>query len=354
MEHRHVRVERDIFVRGNGVHLPATLLVADAIASGECDPRLVKRTDVESVAVSLGQSAAEMAVDAARLALDRARSTAADIDLILHADTYHQGQDLWPVASYIQRETVRNACSAIEIRQMSCGGMAAIDLAVSYLLADPSRSDALLTTSDRMCLPGVNRWSTDPGTPYADGATALVLSKTEGYARLRSIVMFADSELEQVHRGHEPFSPAPFTHRMPVDFEAAKQAFTREYGLSYAINRVNGSQRYTIKQALSDADLDLSEVDWIVLPHFGHRRLESMYFRELNIDPAKTTWQWSRTIGHLGAGDQFASLDWLVNTGRAQPNQHILLVGIGAGYTWGAAVVEILDQPYWAGEEDQY
>jgi 3-oxoacyl-[acyl-carrier-protein] synthase-3 len=341
-------VEKDVFVRGNGVRLPSTLRVEDAIASGECQPRLVRRTEVESVVVSLGESAAEMAVVAARIALERAGSTGADIDLILHADTYHQGQDLWPVASYVQRETVRNTCSAIEIRQMSCGGMAAIDLATSYLCALPHRTDALLTTADRFCEPGINRWSTDPGTPYADGATAIVLSRRGGFARLRSIVMYADSELEQVHRGDEPFSPAPFTHRIPVDFEAAKQAFTREYGLSFAINRVNGSQRFTIKQALADADIEMHELDWIVLPHFGYRRLESMYFREFGIDPAKTTWDWSRTVGHLGAGDQFASLGYLADTGKARPGQTCLLVGIGAGYTWGAAVLQFTDTPQWA------
>jgi 3-oxoacyl-[acyl-carrier-protein] synthase-3 len=347
-----VRVEKDVYVRGNGLCLPSRLLVADAIASGECDPKLVRRTDVVSVAVSLGESAAEMAVTAARVALRRAGSSGTDIELMVHADTYHQGQDLWPVASYIQRETVRNTCSAIEIRQMSSGGMAAIDLATAYLLTRPQRCDVLLTTADRFCRPGIDRWSTDPGTPYADGATALVLSTRGGYARLRSIVMYADSELEQVHRGDEPFSPAPFTHRIPVDFEAAKNAFMRRYGLSYAINRVNGSQRSTVKQALAEADLELAEVDWVVLPHFGYRRLESMYFRELGIDPARTCWGWSRTVGHLGAGDQYAGFGHLVDTGQARPGQTCLLIGIGAGYTWGAAVLEILDCPDWTGSAD--
>ncbi len=343
-----MRVERDVFVRGNGIRLPSRLGVDDAVATGPCQPRLVARTDVESVAISEGESAAEMAVAAARIALERAGSTGADVDLILHADTYHQGQDLWAVASYVQAQTLRNTCSALEIRQMSCGGMAAIDLATAYLTATQDRCDALLTTADRFCEPGINRWSTDPGTPYADGGTAIVLSRRGGYARLRSIVMYADSDLEEVHRGDEPFGPAPFTHRIPVDFEAAKQAFTRRHGLSFAIKRVNGAQRFTIKQALADADLELAEVDWIVLPHFGYRRLESLYFREFGIDPARTTWEWSRTVGHLGAGDQFASLGYLVDSGRARMGQTCLLVGIGAGYTWGAAVVEFLGAPRWS------
>ncbi len=341
-----MRVE-GIYVRGTGLRLPATLRVEDAVASGECDPRLVARTEVESVAVSPDESAAEMAVAAARMALERADSGPADVDLILHADTYHQGQDLWPVASYIQRETLRNQCSALEIRQMSNGGMAALDLACAYLNAGP-RSDALLTTADRFCPPGINRWSTDPGTPYADGATALVLSRRGGFARLLSISVLADSELEEMHRGDDAFGAAPFSVRMPVDFGAAKDVFVKRYGISFAINRTNSGQRAVVKQALADAGLDFADAEWVVLPHFGFRRLDAIYLQQYGIDPERTAWSWSRTVGHLGAGDQFAGLGHLVDSGRAKPGDRCLLIGVGAGYTWGAAVVEILERPAWA------
>jgi 3-oxoacyl-[acyl-carrier-protein] synthase-3 len=343
-----MRLDADVFIRGNGVRLPTTLTVADAIRTGDCDPRLVRRTEVVSVAVSPDESAAEMAVAAATTALDRAGATGSDIARSLHADSYSRGQELWPVATDIARETVGNQCPALEIKQMSNGGVAAMDLAIAYLTAMPGRGDALLTTADRFCLPGINRWSTDPGTPYADGGTALVLSRKAGYARILSIVMLSDSGLEGIHRGDEPFGPAPFTHRKPVDFENAKRAFTRQHGLSYALERVSAWQRTTIKEALSDARVDLDQIDWVVLPHFGWRRLELGYFRELGIDPARTTWEWSRTVGHLGAGDQFASFGHLVDTGRAKPGDRCLLVSVGAGYTWGCAVVEVIEQPAWA------
>jgi 3-oxoacyl-[acyl-carrier-protein] synthase-3 len=337
-----------VYIRGTGVRLPALRGVADAVAAGECDPALVRGTDVVSVSVSRHESAAELAVAAGRTALDRAGAGPADVDLILHASTYYQGQDLWPVASYIQRETVGNRCPAIEVRQMSNGGMAALDLATAYLNAAPGRSDALLTTADRFCPPGIDRWRTDPGTPYADGGTALVLSRREGYARLRSMAIHADPELEPLHRGDEPFGPAPFSHRSPVDFQAAKRAFTQRVGVSYVVGKVSAGQRAAVAQALADADLDLADADWVVLPHFGRRRLESFFFAPFGIDPARTAWSWSRRVGHLGAGDQFAGLDYLVASGRAGPGARCVLVGVGAGYTWGCAVVEILHRPRWA------
>jgi 3-oxoacyl-[acyl-carrier-protein] synthase-3 len=312
------------------VRLPSVVTVADAVASGACPPRVASSTGLVSVAYSPDESAAEMGAAAARTALDRAGSGGGDVDLLLHADTYHQGQDLWPVASYIQRETLGNTCQAVEIRQMSNGGLAALDLATAYLS------------------PGIDRWRTDPGTPYADGASALVLSRRGGFARLVSLAMYADPELEPLHRGDEPFGPAPFSQRIPVDFEEAKRAFIGRVGMSYAITRAHNGQQTVMKQALADAGLELAEAEWVVLPHFGRRRLQSIFYQPFGIDPERTTWDFSRTVGHLGAGDQFAGLDHLLVSGKARPGDRCVLVSVGAGYSWGCAVLEILHRPAWA------
>ncbi|MGH3415988.1 MAG: ketoacyl-ACP synthase III family protein, partial [Actinocrinis sp.] len=255
----------------------------------------------------------------------------------------------WPVASYIQRETVRNQCLAVEIRQMSNGGLAALDLACAYLGRTGHRADALLTAADRFCPPGIDRWRTDPGTPYADGAAAVVLSRRGGFARLLSVAVNADSELEEMHRGDEPFGPAPLSTRVPVDFAEAKQVLTSRYGLSFAISRTAAGQRAAVKQALADAQLELDEAEWVLLPHFGRRRLDSIYLQQFGIEVERTTWEWSRTVGHLGAADQFASLDHLVASGRARPGDRCVMVSVGAGYSWGAAVVQFDGLPTWAG-----
>lgn len=339
-----MRVE-DVYIQGTSVRLPSSLPVADAVASGACPPRTAAATGLESVAYSPDESAAEMAAVAAGTALERSGASPADVDLLLHADTYHQGQDLWPVASYIQREALGNSCPAVEIRQMSNGGLAALDLATAYLTAVPGRGAALLTTADRFCEPGIDRWRTDPGTPYADGATGLVLSRRGGFARLRSLALHADPELEPLHRGDEPFGRAPFSHRTPVDFEEAKRAFIGRNGMSYAITRAHAGQQTVLKQALADAGTELAEADWVLLPHFGRRRLESIYYKPFGIAPERTTWEWSRTVGHLGAGDQFASLDHLLVSGRARPGDRCVLVSVGAGYSWGCAVLDILELP---------
>ncbi|MFD9904248.1 ketoacyl-ACP synthase III family protein [Streptomyces sp. NPDC059063] len=338
----------DLFVAGCAAWLPHAVSVEQALADGLCTPAMAAAVDMTSVTVAGEESGPQMAAEAARTALDRAAHGPAEIDLLLHACFYHQGHDLWAPASYVHRRAVGNDCPAMHIHQVSNGGMGAIELAAPYLLAGEGRTAALLTTGDRFGRPGFDRWNSDPGTVYADGGTALVLSRRAGFARLRSVVTVSRSDLEGMHRGDDAFGPAPFSTRPVIDMETQKRAFLSSVGKSFTVSRVTAGQRQALKQALADAEIELADIDWFVLPHMGRRRLNASYFRPLGADPERTTWPWSRTVGHLGAGDQFAGLDHLVTSGKAGPGSRCLLLGVGAGFSWSCAVVEVLERPHWA------
>ncbi|MFF3505749.1 ketoacyl-ACP synthase III family protein [Streptomyces sp. NPDC003247] len=338
----------ELYISGVAAHIPGRVEVAGVVESGAFDRKLARQTDLVSVAVSDGESPPEMAARAALTAVERSGTVPQDVDLILHADVYYQGHDLWAPVSYIQRVALGNRCPAIEVRQMSNGGMAAMELAASALAGGARGSSALLTTGDRFCAPGFDRWHSDPGTVYGDAGTALVLSRRPGFARLRSLATVSEPELEAMHRGDDPFGVAPFGVRRPMDLDVPKRAFVDEVGISYSVSRVGAGQAEALKRALSDAEVELSDIDWFVLPHFGRRRLSQTYLRKWEVDPEATTWPWGRTVGHLGAGDQFAGLAHLAESGKARPGQLCLLAGVGAGFTWSCAVVEIRRTPSWS------
>ncbi|ARQ69522.1 ketoacyl-ACP synthase III family protein [Streptomyces marincola] len=339
----------DLYIASLGTRLPPPLAVADAVASGSCAPGVARASRMRSVVVSDGESGPELAAGAASVALDRAGGrAAADVDLVLHAHVYHQGHVVWAPASYVQRVTVGGHCPAFQVQQASNGGLGAVELASAYLLAAPERSAALVTTGDRFAPPRFDRFGSDPGTVYADGGTALLLSRRGGFARLRSLVTVSEPELEGMHRGDDPFGAAPFEHRPMVDLDAHKRDFVERHSLSFSIARVGAGQRAAIKQALSRAGAGLADMDRVALPHLGHRRLRSGYFRAFGLDEERTTWHWSRTVGHLGAGDPIAGLDHLVGSGELRAGQLALLVSVGAGFTWSCAVVEMLRDVPWA------
>ncbi|MFI6317054.1 ketoacyl-ACP synthase III family protein [Nonomuraea sp. NPDC050556] len=336
----------DLFITATGVWLPPAV-PAEPVASGGPRP-----DGITSVTVSRGESAPEMATMAARTALERAGRSGGDIGLLLHADVYYQGHDLWAPASYIQRHAGVPDCPAIEVRQLSNGGMAALGLAASHLTAAGDGAAALITAADRFCPPGFDRWRSDAGTVYADGGAAIVLSRVTGFARLRCLVTESDPGLEAMHRGADPFGVAPFSVRGRVDLDVVKRAFLAEAGISDSVARVSARQHMAIKQALAEAETKLSDIDWFVLPHFGRRRLELAYINPYCIDLERTTWPWGRQVGHLGAGDQLAGLDHLAASGRLRPGDRCLLAGVGAGFSWSCAVVEVLAGAGYAAEEE--
>lgn len=332
-----------LFVAGTAHRLAPPLRVEEAVRRGLCAGTAVWRTGIDAVRVSEDASGPEMAAGAARDALRMAGASRAD--LTLHASTYHQGHDMWAPASYVQRVALGGGGPAFEVRQMSNGGMAALELAAGHLLAGPGRSTALVTTGDRFCPPGFDRWTTDQGTIYADGGTALVLSTEGGFARLLALATVSDPVLEGMQRGRNPFGAAPLEHGAPIDVESARRAFVSEHGLDDVLRRIDAGQAEVVDLVLDEAGLKLDDLSRFVLPNLGRARMKAHFFDRFGIAPQATTWEWGRGVGHLGAGDQCAGLHHLVVSGGLAPGERCLLVGVGAGFTWSAAVVELLHRP---------
>ncbi|MFD6278291.1 ketoacyl-ACP synthase III family protein [Streptomyces sp. NPDC060209] len=336
-----------LYIAGLGSWLPPAVPVADAVARGEWEPAAAARSGMRSVTVCEDDTLApaEMAVKAAELALERAGTDGSDVRMLLHASLYDQGNALWGTASYVQRRTVRAGCPALEVRQVSNGGMAGLLLASAVL--GQGGGEVLLTTADRFCPPGFDRWHSDPGTVYADGGTAMLLSAREGFARVRSLAVVSDPELEGMHREGEPFGEARNAPPGVLDLDAHKKRYVARAGMSFSVARVAAGQRDAVKEALADAGVDASEVSRWVLPHFGRRRLETNCLRPLGIEADRTTWDFSSRVGHLGAGDQTAGLEHLVRSGALGPGDRCVLMGVGAGFTWSCSVVEVLHAPGW-------
>lgn len=329
----------NVYVTGTGTCLPEPTTLSDAEARGLVERKRVWRTQLESVCLEDTLSAPEMAGRAGRAAVEAARVDPADVALLLHASTWYQGWDLFPAASYVQRVALDNDCPAIGVDQMSNGGLAALELAAGYL-GGAGRDHALVTTGDRFSLPGCDRWRSDPGTVFADGGTAMVLSRRGGPVRVRAVVTVSDPGLERMSRGDDPAGNAPFSVRSPIDLDAHRAVVVAELGMDGLLDRMELGHREAVKQALSDAGLELDDVDRFVLPNLGMARLKAHFLGPLGIDLERTTWDFGRRLGHLGAGDQIAGLDHLLRAGALRSGQTCLLLGVGAGFSWSAAVLQ--------------
>ncbi|MQA94589.1 MAG: 3-oxoacyl-ACP synthase [Streptosporangiales bacterium] len=346
----------DLSIAGVAYRLPGTLPVADAIAAGAYDAAEQEANAYLSVTVADGEAPPDMAVAAGRLALRRSGVPAADVALLLHASARFQGIDYWPAASYVHREVLGDAvrrAPALDVQQMCDGALGALELAASYLAADPARRAALITTGDRMDGPGFDRWSADVrGIVYGDGGAAAVLVRDggapggadgHGFARLLAVTTVVDTGLEGMYRGDLEFADAP---GRPVDVRSRREAFATAIG-GLPAQRIAAGLTEAVTATLDEAGLDLDDVTRFVFPNVGLQGLTNAYVRPLGITLERTAWEWGRRTGHVGAADQLTGLTHLVESGAVRPGDRVMLVGIGAGFAWTCALLELTETRGW-------
>ncbi|MBW1602504.1 ketoacyl-ACP synthase III family protein [Streptomyces sp. JJ66] len=341
----------NLYVAGLGACYPDTVETpADAIAAGrytEAARAVAGYREVRTAGP--GQPGPVLAAVAARQAAERAGVTGEDVDLVLHAYVGHQGLDFWTPASFVQNESVGGTGIAVEVRQGCNGGLAALELAASHLSARPGASAALVTAGDTFRLPYVDRWSAGDQVVYGDGAAALVLSRQGGFARLLATVSVADPTLEPMERGTGGWADTPFPDGKPIDLGARKREFLAadEDGYDEVIEKITRNAVTVLDRALAESGTDKAG-----LAHFVHQNLPETIagfsvYGLLGMDRATTVYDWGLTRGQMGAADELAGLNQLVEAGRPQPGDRVAVMGVGAGYVWTVAVLEFLDLPAW-------
>jgi len=287
------------------------------------------------------------------VALKRSELDAAEVSLVVHACCAHQGLEGLAASSYVQSRTVQGTATALEVDQASNGGMIALELAAASLAARPEPRAALLTTSDRFVPPTWDRYRSDRGTVFGDAATALVLSRRPGVARLLSTTVIGDSSFVGMQVGDAPWTEAVDPGTWPVGLAARRKQYLEAHGAQVLMRYMVEStrlQQESIESALADAGVMADDVAWWVVPNIG-KELDWDFRRRMGLDKARTTWPWGREVGHIGAGDQTGGLAYLFEAGLVHAGDRVALVGVGLGDNYGCAVLEILGEPEW---QDSY
>lgn len=320
--------------------IPDLVPVSRAEAAGLTD-EMHTGLGYDSIAVSSGVAGPELAIAAGRRAVARSGLPPQEYELLLHSSLWFQGLDMWGTASYVANETVGAQAVSIDLQQRSCGGMAGLHLATAYLQAGYAAS-ALITTGDNFAAPAFDRWNSQMYTIFGDGGTALALSTRDGFARVLATAAYADNSLEGFGRGTESFRFAPGTEApVPVLRRLAQHVQTPEAADGW--ERIEAAMLKTRDLVLSDAGVAQEEISRAVLPFVYRGQGQRENWDALGFTREQTAWDYGRTVGHLGAGDQFAGLDHI--TPALTPGERVLVFGVGVGFNFAAAVLEVVAPP---------
>ncbi|MER7786681.1 ketoacyl-ACP synthase III family protein [Streptomyces sp. NPDC097640] len=341
----------DLYIDASGVRLGRSEDVWQAVAEGRYDADECKVDDLVSVSVVDDLSQADLAVEAARRALSRSTAAHDDFMLVAHVTSFgFQGLDHWAPAAYIQSRTVGGRAPAMNLQQASNGGIGTLDLVAAYVAAGGPSSAALITTSDKYQLPMYDRYRSDKRAPRGDGATAVVLKRGSGVARLLSTAVICDTTHEGAYRGTSPWAAAAGEHGWPVSLRGRFKEYLSSSDVEVADTARAGAagQQRVMEQAMGEAGIGVEDVARFVYPHAGRAVIDWDEVKKIaGIDVEQTNWEFGRRLGHLGAGDQFAGLNHLLETGAVKPGDKVVLSSVGHGYTFGCAVVEIVADPEW-------
>jgi 3-oxoacyl-[acyl-carrier-protein] synthase III len=339
-------------IRSAATWLPdSTQTAAAAIAANQLSPAEAADTGYAELPVSADLAPPQMAVRAARRALAAAGWDARSLGMIIHTWIYHQGHDFWSPPHFIAHQLGAGSARPLGIQQMCNGSGAALETAAAGLLADPSLPSVLVTSADRFCLPGFDRWRGDYGVWYGDGAAAALLHRGGPGDKLTllSLATAAAPALEAMHRGQDSFSLAPRGHGTPVDIRRTKKAFLgSEAGGGFGA-QVADRVRAVIRDSLALAGVpgDDPALRLALLPRLGRKALDGIYRPAVRAATRAAPADLGRRTGHLGAGDLLANCAALAAPGMLAPGELALVLSAGAGFTWTCAV---LRRPEEAGE----
>jgi 3-oxoacyl-[acyl-carrier-protein] synthase-3 len=100
-----------------------------------------------------------------------------------------------------------------------------------------------------------------------------------------------------------------------------------------AVNVLDASAR----EVLADAGLGVDAVDWVI-PHQANVRILSATARRLGLPEERVIVTVDRH-GNTSAASIPLALDVAVRDGRIRSGQHVMLQGVGGGFTWGSVLL---------------
>jgi 3-oxoacyl-[acyl-carrier-protein] synthase-3 len=336
---------KNLHLRGIGAALGEIVAVDDL----ESARTLHGATSQRAVSIARDSTGMDLAVRAGRNALaSMAMTTTGPLpvpDLHFHAAIWRgsRGIDFWSRAAYVRARLGLPAGRGIasELNAMSNSLVGGIDISARVLAGSPDLDTVLLTGGETFGPPAFDHLTADHGIAYGDGGSALILGRQPGLARILATSSYTDPTLEQLHRGNHRFAPAGTTELGVERIRERKRQYTDLVGAASVTRRNHDGVRAVINEALRDTELDLDQLRWVLLPHYGRHLLDTHCLQPLGITAERTVCRAGDQWGHIGPNDQIIGLTHLITRGAVVPGDHVALLGIGIGMTWTAALLRV-------------
>ena len=328
-------------IKGTGKYIPPHLVTNDDLAKiiDTSDEWIQQRTGIKQrywIEPGSTTGASDLALEAAKKAMDKAGWEAEDIDLIIFAtlspDIFFPGAGV-----FLQTKLGLNSTPALDIRQQCTGFLYGITTADAYIKA--GMADRVLVVGAEVHSTGLDK--TDRGRDitvlFGDGAGAACIEAVETDkeigilgSSLHADGKYADSLMLELPASK--YSPERITEEMMKD------------GRQYP--SMNGSRVFKLAvkklpevtaEILEKTSRKIEDID-MVIPHQANLRINEFYLQKLGL-PAKKMFNNIQKYGNTTAGSIPIALDEAIEEGKIDTSKDLVLFSaLGAGLTWGAVM----------------
>ncbi len=318
-------------ISGCGAYLPDRVVTNDDLAKivDTSDEWISSRTGIrERHFAAEGELTSDLAVEASKAALDNARMSPSDLDLIIIA-TATPDRTFPATATTVQAKLGMTRGAAFDVQAVCCGFIYALSVAENFIKAGQSRSILVVGAET---FSRILDWE-DRTTCvlFGDGAGALVLTAGAGEGStddrgILSTYLRSDgryNDLLYVDGG--PSSTGTSGHLRMQGREVFRHAV------------VNIAEAIT--SALDQVGMTVGDVDWFI-PHQANSRILEGTARKLSIPEEKIIVTVAEH-GNTSAASVPLALFEGVRDGRIQKGDLVLLEAMGGGLTWGSALVRM-------------
>ncbi len=326
-------MDRYAHVTGWGIATPERILTNDELAQvvDTSNDWIVSRTGIEQRYIAEpGETTASLAALAACRALEPTNIDAHDIDLIILATS--SPEHIFPsTASLVQDEIGATHAGAFDLSAACTGFIYGLNMAAQAIRTG-SIENALVIGSETLSR-FVNWEDRSTCILFGDGAGAFVLQGSDKPGGILSCVMRSDGSGGNLLSLPAGGSKLPATHETINRKQHTIQMNGREV-FRFA-TRVMAS---ATREAQEEAGLKLEDVD-LVIPHQANKRIIESAARGLRLPIDRFMVNVNRYGNTSTASIPLAFQD-AMDQGRIRDGDHMVLVGFGAGLTWGALAMQ--------------
>jgi 3-oxoacyl-[acyl-carrier-protein] synthase-3 len=313
---------------GTGSFLPNKIVTNDDLSKlmDTSDEWISGRTGIRTRHVAVEETTTSMSVEAAKRALEDAKTEAEEIDLIIAA-TASADYIIPTLSCQVQAELGATGAVAFDLGAACSGFLFALATADAYLRTGRYKK-ALVIGAET--LSKLMDWS-DRNTCvlFGDGAGAVVVT-AEGDSLL-SMVQGANGAAGMALHSINRVNSSPFCEQEQVRDYVHMDG---QAVFKFAVRTVPAA----IREALEQAQITEEQVDWYLLHQANLRIIESVANRlKQPMEKFPTNLE---ECGNVSAASVPILLDKVHREGRIKAGDTLVLAGFGAGLTWGACVLK--------------